>query len=311
MLESMKWDSRRSQFLISLVAAACGGALAPSSNDAGTGNTTGTSTGTSGVATGSSGATGSTSTIGSTSTSGAGGSAGSGFPGCGGLIGAGGFPAGFAGIPGCYAGSTGTAGADPGYGCLGPTSPGPYAGGTLISSFDMNPGEIIPSASWSATFDGSGSLTMNIEPCGTAGRGLHLTGGGQMVWGAIASAHFISGRQPVDASAYQGITFTIRSPAATTVIVKLQNLDSEPECGRCNDMIMGSECYAGYIKLVPGSRAPTPVALKWTDLQKTPWGYHWPGRTYVDPKQLTTIAFAVDKGLASFDICIDDVALIP
>jgi hypothetical protein len=132
-----------------------------------------------------------------------------------------------------------------------------------------------------------------------------------MVWGAIASAHFISGRQPVDASAYQGISFTIRSAAATTVIVKLQNLDSEPECGRCMDMIPGSECYAGYIKLVAGSRAPTPVALKWNDLQQTAWGYHWPGRSNVDPKQLTTIAFAVDKGLTNFDICVDDVAFIP
>jgi hypothetical protein len=182
----------------------------------------------------------------------------------------------------------------------------------MISDFEGDAGlaiqTVTPGGMWAMDVDGTGTSEMKIESCGTTGSGLHFTGMGHTTWGADVSAAFIAADQPVDASMYKGITFTIKASKATTVIVKLQNPDSEPPFCQCGGTVdkPSVNCYAGYTKLVNATTEATPVSVAWADVKKALWGYHAPGQTTIDPKKLIAIAFAVDK-LIDFDLCIDDV----
>jgi hypothetical protein len=180
----------------------------------------------------------------------------------------------------------------------------------VISKFDGDAGTTIeavtPGGVWLPDSDGLGTLSMKVEPCGTTGSGLHFVGSGHVAWGADIAAAFVGPIQAVDASRYSGISFVIKAQTPLAVFVKLQNLDSSPSCGRCNDAVPGSECYAGYMNTVAATNGGTPFSLRWSDFVATTWGYHWPGQRSIDPKELVSIAFAIDKNV-DFDICIDDI----
>jgi len=121
-----------------------------------------------------------------------------------------------------------------------------------------------------------------------------------------------SNTRPIDASAYSGISFVLKSATPILVFVKLQNADSQPApaCGNCVEAVpptLGRECYAGYLKLVSSDTMGTPQMLKWSDIARAGWGYHFPNQFAIDPTQLVSIMFGVDNTVPSFDLCIDDV----
>jgi hypothetical protein len=177
----------------------------------------------------------------------------------------------------------------------------------MISDFEGEAGVgvqgIMPGGMWAVDTDMTGMTDLKVESCGTTGMGLHFTGTGHTTWGADVAAAFIDANAPVDASQYTGVTFTIKGSKATPVLVKLQNPDSEPPFCQCTGP---ADCYAGYAKTITVSTEPTPTALTWNQIAKVAWGYHAPGQATVDPKNLISLAFAVDK-MIDFDLCIDDV----
>jgi hypothetical protein len=183
----------------------------------------------------------------------------------------------------------------------------------MISDFEGDAGiaiqGIMPGGMWAVDKDTTGTADMTLDSCGTNGTGLHFVGAGHMGWGADVAAPFIGPDSPVDASQYTGISFTIKGAKATPVLVKLQNPDSEPpfcQCGGPADAPAYVNCYAGYVKTINVSTEATPTTLTWNQVTKASWGYHAPGQTTIDPKNLISLAFAVDKGI-DFDLCIDDV----
>jgi len=183
----------------------------------------------------------------------------------------------------------------------------------MISDFEGEAGVgvqgIMPGGVWAVDKDTTGTADMKLEACGTTGTGLHFVGAGHTGWGADVAAAFIGPESPVDASQYTGISFTIKAAKAIPVIVKLQNPDSEPpfcQCGGPADAPAYMNCYAGYAKTITVSTEPVTTTLTWNQVTKATWGYHAPGQTTIDPKNLISLAFAVDKGI-DFDLCIDDV----
>jgi hypothetical protein len=203
--------------------------------------------------------------------------------------------------------------------CTNMCSPAMPVVSATISDFEGEAGLAVtavePHGVWAMDKDispaGLGSYL--VEPCGTTGNGLHFKGSNFTIWGADVAAAFITNTQPIDASAYAGISFVIKSATPVSVIVKVQNADSQPApaCGNCVETVpatLGSECYAGYLKIVSSDTAasPIPQMLRWADITKAGWGYHFPAQFVIDPTQLMSIAFAVDKN-TDFDLCIDDV----
>jgi hypothetical protein len=199
---------------------------------------------------------------------------------------------------------------------------------TIISDFDGDSGQSLratePHGAWTKHQDPElhGPTTVAIKGCGTTGNGLHFTGDHLSrdpgpppeLWGADISAFFINDRQPVDARAYSGVSFVLRSEKHTRVIVKLYNADSQPEpaCGLCDDAIRGRECYAGYRGNVDTDPGGMPHALKWVDFKEAAWGFHFPDQSHIDASSLVRIMFAIDEpeadaGDGSFAVCIDDV----
>lgn len=123
-------------------------------------------------------------------------------------------------------------------------------------------------------------------------------------------ASLVSQVEPVDASAYGGLTFVLRSAVPTTVIVKLQAPYSQPSCGRCDDFTTGSECFSGYIVLVSTTTNNQPQVIRWPNLMQEAWGYRPAGTAALNPGNIISLVFAFDKGV-DFDVCIDDVKLVP
>jgi hypothetical protein len=187
-----------------------------------------------------------------------------------------------------------------------------------ISDFDGEAGplvqSIMPGGVWMPDVDGTGTPkadSIAVEPCGTTQNGLHFHGTGHTGWGADAAAAIVDPTQPVDVSMYSGISFVMNSKTTPGLIFKLQNPYSDPTCGKCNDMIAGAACYAGFTRDVAlAANSNTPIIVKWTDLTQQTWGYTPPGVGKFDPGNLTSIAFAFN-GNVDFDVCIDDVKFIP
>jgi len=225
------------------------------------------------------------------------------------------------------AGTTGTGGSGTGGGssagcalCTNMCLPAMPVTSATISDFEGEAGlgvtAVDPHGVWAMDKDASpgGLGSYLVEPCGTTGNGLHFTGSNFTLWGADVAAAFITNTQPVDASAYAGLSFVIKSTTAVSVIVKVQNADSQPApaCGNCVETVpptLGSECYAGYLKIVSSdtSANPVPQMLRWADITKAGWGYHFANQFTIDPTQLMSISFAVDNTVPMFDLCIDDV----
>jgi hypothetical protein len=174
----------------------------------------------------------------------------------------------------------------------------------------------MPGGVWAVDVDGApGSTTMadsyKIEPCGTTGSGLHFVGHGHSIWGADVAAAVVSQTQPVDVSAYGGMSFVMKSTTANTLIFKVQNSYSQPPCGRCVEVDPVDACYSGYVKIVsiPAS-ATTPIVVRWAELVQQTWGYRPPGSVTFNPRDLISVAFAFDQNV-DFDVCIDDVKFVP
>jgi hypothetical protein len=181
----------------------------------------------------------------------------------------------------------------------------------VISDFEGEAGTGImvgtAAGGWTVDTDMTGMTDMKIEPCGTTGNGLHFTGTGHTGWGADAAATIIGANTPVDASQYTGLSFTIKGAKATTVLVKMQNPDSSPAFCQCGTTAasQATNCYAGYAKTITAPTEAMPITLTWNQITKVSWGYHKPGQSTIDPANVISLAFAVEKG--DFDLCIDDV----
>jgi hypothetical protein len=250
------------------------------------------------------------------STMGAGGASAGGGPGAGQgvAVGAGGFGEGIGvgvgGGPGAGGfGGLGVTYCDPAHAYPEPILPI----GPMISDFETGPGvqAVRPGGTWTPTSDGTGTSTINVEPCGLSGMGLHFTGTGHTAWGAIVGAALANITQPVNASAYRGVSFLVRARTSTSIIVKVENPYSQPACGKCEDLVAGAECYAGYIKTLGlPAQVILPVIVTWGDFSQQSWGYHAPGTALFDPRNLVTLSFAFDKSV-DFDVCIDDVVFVP
>jgi hypothetical protein len=152
---------------------------------------------------------------------------------------------------------------------------------------------------------------MGVEPCGLRGLGLHFAGQGHNTWGAIVGTVLVGITQPLDVSAYRGVSFLVRSRSATTMFVKIENPYSQPACGKCDDTVIGAECYSGYIRTVMlPADVIVPMTVMWSDFAQQTWGYRAPGTALFDAANLETFSFAFDKGV-DFDVCFDDVTLVP
>jgi hypothetical protein len=173
---------------------------------------------------------------------------------------------------------------------------------------------IMPGGVWAADVDGTGTSqadSLKIEPCGTTGNGIHFVGRGHSLWGAEAAAAIVSQTQPVDVSAYGGMSFVMRSSTANVLIFKVQNSYSQPICGKCEEGSVVDDCYSGFIKIVPlPANSVYPIVVRWADLSQQAWGYRPPGSSVFDVKDLISVAFAFDRGV-DFDVCIDDVKFVP
>jgi hypothetical protein len=176
---------------------------------------------------------------------------------------------------------------------------------------------VMPGGIWSVDVDGMGTPKQDsyrIEPCGTTGNGFHFYGKGHTLWGAEAAATIVSQTQPVDVSAFTGMSFVVRSTTPNNLIFKLQNSYSQPPCGKCDELVppqvAGTECYSGYIKTIPlAANSTTPIVVAWADLAQQGWGYRPPGSAVFNPYDLISVAFAFDVNV-TFDVCIDDVKFV-
>jgi hypothetical protein len=213
--------------------------------------------------------------------------------------------------------NTGTGGSAPGTDyCMPAYPPAQTVSSATISDFEGEAGSAVlstmPGGVWNADVDGTATAQADVfkfESCGTTGTGLHFKGGGFTKWGADVAAAFVSGTQGIDAGSYTGISFVLKSATPTPVIFKLQNPDSQPSCGKCDDTVLGSECYAGYVKNI-STNDGTPQTVNFADVGKAGWGYHNMGQFAIDPKNLISIAFAVANTTPMFDICVDDVKFV-
>ncbi len=198
--------------------------------------------------------------------------------------------------------------------CLIPQPQSTRVTGSVISNFETGSPPVIqcvdPHGSWVIEYDHRGTATASVERCGTNGQGYHIVGSGPdpMWWTAVAAA-FIDGQHSVDATAFGGISFVLRSDTTTPVIVKLQNLDSQPSCGNCSNTQTGGECLAGYQTVVDTRPDSTPQTILWSAVQKANWGYHFPGQDAINPAQLVSIQLAFQGTFV--DVCIDDLRFIP
>jgi hypothetical protein len=124
------------------------------------------------------------------------------------------------------------------------------------------------------------------------------------------AAALVSQLQPVDVTAYHGVGFVIRSAVTTSVIVRVLAPYSQPACGRCDDTVVGAECYSGYMIEMQTTPNNQMQVIPWATFAQQAWGYKPPGSLTFDPGNLVTFVFAFDTGI-DFDVCIDDVKLIP
>jgi hypothetical protein len=176
---------------------------------------------------------------------------------------------------------------------------------------------IMPGGVWAVDVDGAGTtkdMSWKIEPCGTTGNGFHFTGAGHSIWGADTAAAIVSQTQPVDVSAYTGMSFVMKSTMPNNLIFKVQNPYSQPPCGKCMDTTpptLGAECYSGYVKnpVTLPANSTTPIVVSWSELAQQGWGYKAPGTAAFDPHNLVSVAFAFDKSI-DFDVCIDDIKFV-
>ena len=223
---------------------------------------------------------------------------------------------------GTGSGAGGSGGGCGGFQCCDPTMwPGnapPPIEMPVCSDFDSDSGAegihcILPGGVWSVDVDGAGTAKQDsykIEPCGTTGNGFHFVGKGHSVWGADAAVAIVSQTQPVDVSAYTGMSFVMKSTTPNVLIFKVQNSYSQPPCGKCDDVLIGAECYSGYIKVLSlPANDVAPLVVRWADLAQQSWGYRPPGSAVFDPRDLISVAFAFDKNV-DFDVCIDDVKFV-
>jgi hypothetical protein len=132
----------------------------------------------------------------------------------------------------------------------------------------------------------------------------------------------ISDLCPLDASAYAGIQFTIRSNAGSVQAADFRvhtieddTVEMTIQCGRCIEApgtLFPTACLAPRVNF-PITRAPTVVTLRWTDFSG---GLPTPS---VTPSQITTMYIVVhepppsDGGAGTYDIdlTIDDIRFIP
>jgi len=294
----------------------CGGKTSsePGSNNAGGAGGSmggGPTTGTGGGATVAVGSTsvGTNGTVGTSSTTGAGGA-----PDVGSSSVTVGTTTGLAGTAG-FGGTIGSGGVS-GFGgasyCSPPYPPPVPPTSRIISDFERGPAvQAVPQGGvWTSDTDGTGSRSLAIESCGTNGSGMRFVGTGHTLWGADVAAAMISQSQPLDVSAFKGIRFVMTSASPTVVIVKVQNPYSQPQCGRCSDSRLGEECFSGFVKVMPIVHDVMPHVVTWSDLSFQTWGYRPPGMDSFDPRNFVSLAFVFDKDV-DFDVCIDDVELLP
>jgi hypothetical protein len=208
-------------------------------------------------------------------------------------------------------GGTGSAGRSSSVACRTPFPSNPVVPTSdLISDFEGDAAlgikAFVPGGIWGIDRDGTGNAEMMVEPCGTTGNGLHFKGAGLTRWGADVAAAIVSAAQPVDVSAYCGISFVLLSwRESKGLIFKAQNSYSQPDCGLCDEFVPDRDCYSGYTKSI----GPGPQTIAWGDLVQQTWGYRAPGSAAFDPHDLISIAFAFPQNV-DFDICLDDVKFV-
>jgi hypothetical protein len=133
---------------------------------------------------------------------------------------------------------------------------------------------------------------------------------------------------PVDLTAYAGVTFWARaeSPGGRTVRVQINDINTDPRGGICQDGDMAAPdyCYNGFgvqLQLTDSFRQYTLEFSHFT--QRSGWGYHPPSGA--DWSRVFTMAFEIDLPTCSasavtmcaggaptlsFDIWIDDLYFV-
>jgi len=289
--------------VFSLAVAAC------SSNDSTSapGSSNDISAGTTGA--GSTGATASTGTstgAGSTAstTSGVGGGAGAGTSTGSGGGGTGG------------SGGAGGSGVGSGMSCGRPTVP---VANSMISTFDgladpLASVAVSPASRWTVDTDGTGTTSLKVEDTldPVQRMAAHFTGAGHTSWGAAMQTNLSGETMPtgVDAGAYSGISFDLRTGSAnmaTSLVVKFENEDAIPACNLCNDMLAGKDCHAGYVftQAIMAGPGWTTVTIAFSMFDASSYGNH--ASALVDRRQIISLAVAVYLKALPFDLWIDNV----
>jgi hypothetical protein len=137
---------------------------------------------------------------------------------------------------------------------------------------------------------------------GRSRQGLHLSGGRFAEWGVAFGTDFATGAC-YDATAYDGIEFWAKGPAAIYVGVQVIDVQSPKFGGFCE----GEGCYNSHRKRVGLGADWQRYSVRWEELQQL----NPRQRVPLDIKRVRFLEFAVFPEDTPFDIWLDDVSLLP
>lgn len=144
-----------------------------------------------------------------------------------------------------------------------------------------------------------------LEPSRITGghsrHGLHLSGGHFTEWGVTFGTDLATGAC-YDASAYDGVEFWAKGPAAVYVGVQIIDVQSPKFGGFCG----GEGCYNSHRKRLSLSRTWQRYSVRWSELGQL----HSGGRRPLDTQRIRFLEFTILPEDTPFDVWLDDVSFI-
>ena len=174
------------------------------------------------------------------------------------------------------------------------------------------------SGSWMADSDGTGTISMTVEPDPDepAKRDLHFVGSSHTKWGGDVAVSFIDAITPINVD-LTGLRLQLNlkgSVSGGSVQAKFQNYDSfVPGCG-CDSSPTATPdtgCYGGFIAPLQAGTPPISYSnvIDSPTFMPTPFGYHKSQR--LDSTQIINFAIVVQNTGASvsWDLWISDIVI--
>jgi len=184
----------------------------------------------------------------------------------------------------------------------------------LIDDWELEDSAILRadgrSGAWLTFDDGTSKQSVasssQLEPSritgGRSRHGLHLSGGHFTEWGVTFGTDLATGAC-YDASAYDGVEFWAKGPAALYLGVQVIDVQSPKFGGFCS----GDGCYNSHRKRVNLSASWQRYSVRWDELAQL----HPGGRLSLDTKRLRFLEFTILPEDTPFDVWVDEVSFIP